>query len=194
MTILFLNGGLVLEYCFKFLIPAFYSCNDNLILCSFLIFSKHTFYSWNLPKILSFLSCHVNRQTGRAEKLYLRAIKLLSNTILSNAEQTAFNHAVCSCDMWIDKQLKQELRETAYDMWMQCYSTQEIADNIGFSKSVVGEFTNLLQSSENETEFVSGQSSENDQLTESLDNREFQGEHDKIIKWELLLNNSTTAW
>jgi len=67
-------------------------------------------------------------------------------------------------------------------MWMQCYSTQEIADNIGFSKSVVGEFTNLLQSSENGTETVSDVSSENDQLTESLDNREFQGEHDKIIK------------
>jgi hypothetical protein len=31
----------------------------------------------------------------------------------------------------IDKDLKVELRETAFEMWMGCYSQQEIAEAVG---------------------------------------------------------------
>jgi hypothetical protein len=64
----------------------------------------------------------------------------------------------------IDKDLKVELRETAFNMWMACYSQQEIADHIGYSKQAVSEFFNLLQLSINGTDAENGQSSKNPAL------------------------------
>lgn len=72
----------------------------------------------------------------------------------------------------IDKDLKVELRETAFNLWMGCYSAQEIADTIGYSKPAVIEFTNFLQSVTNGTSANSDLSSENPELTSEPD-REF---------------------
>ena len=45
----------------------------------------------------------------------------------------------------IDKDLKVELRQTAFDMWMACYSQQEIAEAVGYSKDSISEFVKNLQ-------------------------------------------------
>ena len=70
----------------------------------------------------------------------------------------------------IDKDLKAELRETAFQMWMACYDNQEIADTIGFSRPAVSEFVNLLQNVRNSTDGDTDVSSENPELAET---REF---------------------
>jgi hypothetical protein len=64
----------------------------------------------------------------------------------------------------IDKDLKAELRQTAFDMWMACYSAQEIANEVGYSKPAVIEFTNSLQSVKDGTSANSDLSSENGSL------------------------------
>ena len=69
--------------------------------------------------------------------------------------------------------MKVELRETAFNLWMGCYSAQEIADTIGYSKPAVIEFTNFLQSVTNGTSANSDLSSENPVLTSDGENREF---------------------
>ncbi len=80
----------------------------------------------------------------------------------------------------IDKDLKAELRDNAYGMWMACYSQQEIADAVGYSKPAVGEFTNLLQSVRNGSEPISDLSSENPILTEiDTEDREFDDDGDQ---------------
>ena len=66
----------------------------------------------------------------------------------------------------IDKDLKAELRETAFNMWMGCYSQQEIADEVGYGQPAIAEFTNLLQSIKNGTGAENDNLSENPQLTE----------------------------
>lgn len=72
----------------------------------------------------------------------------------------------------IDKDLKVELRETAFNLWMACYSAQEIADAIGYSKPAIIEFTNFLQSVTDGTIAVSDLSSENPPLTSGTESRE----------------------
>lgn len=75
----------------------------------------------------------------------------------------------------IDKDLKAELREKAFSQWLACYSQQEIADEIGYSKMAVSKFCDLLQLYTNGTDSVFLQSDENPQLTEN-DFREFAEE------------------
>ena len=58
-------------------------------------------------------------------------------------------------------------------MWMGCYSAQEIADAIGYSKPAVIEFTELLQVGENGIGAENGDSSENPELANEGD-REFE--------------------
>jgi len=73
----------------------------------------------------------------------------------------------------IDKDLKVELRETAFNMWMACYDNQEIADAIGFSRPAVSEFVNSIPNVKNGTVADSDVSSENPQLANDADAREF---------------------
>ena len=73
----------------------------------------------------------------------------------------------------IDKDLKAELRETAFNMWMACYSQQEIAEAVGYSREAVKEFVNFLQDGRNGTDSENANSSENPQLASEADAREF---------------------
>jgi len=73
----------------------------------------------------------------------------------------------------IDKDLKVELRETAFNMWMGCYSDQEIADAVGFSRRSISEFTESLQVGENGIGAENADLSENPELTNDSENREF---------------------
>ena len=66
----------------------------------------------------------------------------------------------------IDKDLKVELRETAFNMWMGCFDNQAIADNIGFSRPAVSEFVDLLRIVRNGIRSVSDDLLENAQLTD----------------------------
>lgn len=50
-------------------------------------------------------------------------------------------------------------------MWLACYSNQEIADEIGYSRRAVNEFENLLQNSINGTGSENAKLSENEALT-----------------------------
>jgi transcriptional regulator with XRE-family HTH domain len=59
----------------------------------------------------------------------------------------------------IDKDLKVELRETAFNMWLACYGQQEIADQIGYGQPAVNEFVKNLQVIRN------GTGAENDNLS-----------------------------
>lgn len=73
----------------------------------------------------------------------------------------------------IDKDLKVELRETAFNMWMGCYSQQEIAEAVGFGQPAINEFVKNLQL------ITNGTSAENDKLSENpelanTDDREFE--------------------
>lgn len=78
----------------------------------------------------------------------------------------------------IDKSLKIELRETAFTMWMACYTHQEIADGIGFSRQAVGEFVETLQDAKNEPGAENGKLAENPPLTET-NVREFEEENEE---------------
>ena len=73
----------------------------------------------------------------------------------------------------IDKDLKVELRETAFNMWMRCYSQQEIAEAVGYGKQAVSEFLDFLQSSAFGMGAENGQLSENPELINDSENREF---------------------
>lgn len=75
----------------------------------------------------------------------------------------------------IDKDLKVELRETAFNMWMGCYSQQEIADEVGFGQPAINEFVKNLQLIKNGTEAENDKLDENPELT-NTDDREFDDE------------------
>jgi hypothetical protein len=75
----------------------------------------------------------------------------------------------------IDKDLKAELRETAFNMWMGCYSLQEISDAIGYDKGAISKSLDLEQLLKNATAGENQQSSENPPLTSEPD-REFDEE------------------
>jgi len=74
----------------------------------------------------------------------------------------------------IDKDLKVELRETAFNMWMGCYSQDEIAGAIGYSEKVIREFLDLLRNGENGTVAENPVLSENPELTQDNENRQFE--------------------
>jgi len=76
----------------------------------------------------------------------------------------------------IDKDLKVELRETAFNMWMACYGQKEIADQVGYSRQAVGEFLDLLQDAGNGTGAENGQPSKNPPLAKTAGGREFDEE------------------
>jgi hypothetical protein len=78
----------------------------------------------------------------------------------------------------IDKDLKVELRETAFNLWMGCYDNQEIADAIGFSRPVVSEFVNSIPSVGNGIGADSDVSSENPSLISETESREFDEDED----------------
>jgi DNA modification methylase len=65
----------------------------------------------------------------------------------------------------IDKDHKKELRQKAFDMWMACYTQQDIAEGVGYSQQAVSEFTNFLQLTINGADAENSKSSENNQLT-----------------------------
>ena len=73
----------------------------------------------------------------------------------------------------IDKDLKVELRETAFNMWMGCYSQQEIADEVGYTQKAISEFLESLQAIPNGTDAENSNLSENPELTNDSENREF---------------------
>ena len=56
---------------------------------------------------------------------------------------------------------------------MGCYSDQEIADAVGFSRRSISEFTELLQVGENGIGAENADLSENPELTNDSENREF---------------------
>lgn len=64
----------------------------------------------------------------------------------------------------IDRDLKQELRETAFQRWLACDSQEEIAQQIGYSRPAVNEFLDVLQNVRKRTGAVSDISSENGPL------------------------------
>ncbi len=72
----------------------------------------------------------------------------------------------------IDKDLKVELRETAFQMWMACYSAQEIADAVGYSKPAIIEFTDFLKSVRKPDE------RDSDLSSDESDTREFDEDGD----------------
>ena len=77
----------------------------------------------------------------------------------------------------IDKDLKVELRETAFNMWMGCYSQQEIADEVGYTQKAISEFLESLQAIPNGTDAENSNLSENSALTSEAD-REFDEDED----------------
>jgi len=76
----------------------------------------------------------------------------------------------------IDKDLKVELRETAFQMWMACYSQQEIAEEIGFAQAAVAEFIKNLQVIKNGTDAENDKLSEKPALVLTADTRAFEEE------------------
>ncbi len=69
----------------------------------------------------------------------------------------------------IDKDLKAELRETAFNLWMGCYSQQEIAEAVGYSQKAISEFLESLQDIPNATGGENSNLSENPPLTSEPD-------------------------
>jgi hypothetical protein len=81
----------------------------------------------------------------------------------------------------IDKDLKKELRETAFNMWLACYTLEEIAEAIGFGKSVVGEFVNSFNFSENGTDAKNGNIAENPALALTPAARQFDDDPEAAL-------------
>lgn len=78
----------------------------------------------------------------------------------------------------IDKDLKVELRETAFNMWMACHSQQEIAEEIGYAAGPVNEFLKTIQVFGNADTRENEDSSENPELANDAETREFDEEED----------------
>ena len=74
----------------------------------------------------------------------------------------------------IDKDLKVELRETAFYMWMGCYDNQAIAHEIGYSEKAIRELLVSIQDRKNGTDTENPNSSENPQLTNGGIEPEFE--------------------
>ncbi len=67
----------------------------------------------------------------------------------------------------IDKDLKVELRQTAFDMWMGCYGQEDIAEAVGYSEKSIREFLDLLRTRGNGTDSDSPVSSKSHTLTKT---------------------------
>ena len=67
----------------------------------------------------------------------------------------------------IDKDLKVELRETAFGMWMGCHSQEEIGKAVGYSERVIREFLDSIQNRGNGIDAETPVLSENLSLTMS---------------------------
>jgi len=79
----------------------------------------------------------------------------------------------------IDKDLKAELRQTAFDMWLACYTQGEIAEAVGYAAGPVSEFLKTLQFFGNATGGESEELSETRSLTETpVDDMEFEDDDD----------------
>lgn len=78
----------------------------------------------------------------------------------------------------IDKDLKVELRETAFQMWMACHSQQEIAEAVGYAPGPVSELPKSLQVFGNGIGAEIEDSSEYPALTNGADSREFEDEEE----------------
>ena len=61
----------------------------------------------------------------------------------------------------------------AFNLWMGCYSQQEIADAVGYSEKAVREFLDLLRNGENGTDAENPVLSENPELANDSENRAF---------------------
>jgi hypothetical protein len=64
----------------------------------------------------------------------------------------------------IDKDHKADLREIAFNLWMACYSDEEIAEHVGYSRRLISEFLETIRSGENGTGAVYADLSEMDGL------------------------------
>lgn len=78
----------------------------------------------------------------------------------------------------IDKDLKAELRQTAFEMWMACHSQEEIADAVGYKQKAISEFLESLQLIPNATAGEKYELSENLQLASDAAGHEFDEEED----------------
>lgn len=78
----------------------------------------------------------------------------------------------------IDKDLKVELRETAFQMWMACHSQQEIAEAVGYAEKSVREFLDSLRNRENGTDAETPVSSEIPALANEAEAREFEDDEE----------------
>ncbi len=79
----------------------------------------------------------------------------------------------------IDKDLKAELRETAFNMWMSCYSQQEIADAVGYTQTAIAGFVKNLQVIKNSAGDVFDRLSANAALTIYASEREFDEDEEE---------------
>lgn len=70
-----------------------------------------------------------------------------------------------------------ELRETAFNMWMGCYSLQEIADAVGYDKGAISKSLDLEQLLKNGDEAESQHLSENPELANNDDRPLFRRRH-----------------
>jgi len=75
----------------------------------------------------------------------------------------------------IDKDLKVELRQTAFDMWLACHSQEDIAKEVGFDRTAISKFLDSLQDVKNGTDAENHDLSENASLAPD---HEFDDEDD----------------
>ena len=78
-----------------------------------------------------------------------------------------------------DKELKEELRQTAFDMWMACHTQEEIADEVGYKQKAISEFLESLQLIPNATAGEKYELSENLQLSSDVSEHEFDEEEEE---------------
>lgn len=90
----------------------------------------------------------------------------------------------------IDKDLKAELRQTAFDMWMACHSHDEIAEAVGFSKRAIGELLISIQSGKNGTDSENAQSSENPEIKKAEVGLVYDGKRKAPLRSRAFLNFS----
>lgn len=74
----------------------------------------------------------------------------------------------------IDRDYKAELRETAFNMWLACYTQQEIGTAVGYSQDSISDFVKTIQVTTNTMAGVSRNLSENELLVSSTVPREFE--------------------
>jgi hypothetical protein len=85
----------------------------------------------------------------------------------------------------IDKDYKAELRDTAFEMWLACNTQDQIAEAVGFSRPAISQFLESLQLVTNGTGAVCDQMSENGEVANPEELREFdesdEGDHSNSL-------------